>query len=98
MKEISAKELEMKLTEGTSMNIIDVREDEEVASGKIPGAMHIPLGELPDRLSEISKDHSHYLICHAGGRSARACGFLEDAGYNVTNIAGGMVDWAGKIE
>ncbi|MCD2138003.1 rhodanese-like domain-containing protein [Salinicoccus halitifaciens] len=98
MKQISAKELEQKLAVGEDLNIIDVREDDEVAEGKIPSAKHIPLGELEERLDEIDKDKHHYVTCHAGGRSSRACGFLSHYGYDVTNMEGGMSSWEGKTE
>lgn len=59
MKEITAKELEQKMNDGENVKIIDVREDEEVAFGKIPSARHIPLGQIPDRHTELNKD-KHY--------------------------------------
>ncbi len=98
MKEITAKELEKKVRGGEKVNIIDVREDKEVAKGKIPGAQHIPLGQVQDRLDEIDKEQHHYIVCRSGGRSGKACGFLSKQGYDVTNMAGGMLDWSGEIE
>ncbi|WP_085993136.1 rhodanese-like domain-containing protein [Oceanobacillus senegalensis] len=98
MKEITAKELEHKLVSGEELHIIDVREDEEVATGKIPGAKHIPLGQIPDRLEELDKSEHYYMVCRSGGRSGNACQFLIQNGYNVTNMAGGMLDWEGEKE
>lgn len=98
MKEITAKELEKKLSTGEQVNIIDVREDEEVATGKIPGAKHIPLGQIPKRLNELNKNEHYYIVCRSGGRSGSACQYLIENGYNVTNIVGGMLDWEGETE
>ncbi len=98
MKEITAKELEQKLVAGEKLNIVDVREAEEVATGMIPGAEHIPLGEIPENLAELDIDEQYYIICRSGGRSGNACQYLVQNGYNVTNIAGGMLDWEGEIE
>ncbi len=98
MKEITAKELEQKLAAGEKLNIVDVREAEEVAAGMIPGAEHIPLGEIPENLAELDIDEHYYMICRSGGRSGNACQYLVQNGYNVTNIAGGMLDWEGEIE
>ncbi|MFC4558512.1 rhodanese-like domain-containing protein [Virgibacillus kekensis] len=98
MHEISAADLATKLNVGEKLDIIDVREDEEVAQGKIPGAKHIPLGQLPDRLNEIDKNNHYYLVCRSGGRSGSACGYLEEQGYDVTNMAGGMLDWDDEVE
>jgi rhodanese-related sulfurtransferase len=98
MKEISAKELAEKVKAGEKLSIIDVREEEEVAQGKIPGAKHIPLGEVRERLEEIDKNEHHYMVCRSGGRSGKACGFLENEGYDVTNMEGGMLSWEDEVE
>lgn len=98
VKEITAKELEQKLTTGEALNIIDVREDEEVAMGKIPGAKHIPLGQIPERLEELDKNDHYYMVCRSGARSGNATDFLTERGYNVTNMVGGMLDWEGEVE
>ncbi|GGN67079.1 MULTISPECIES: rhodanese-like domain-containing protein [Oceanobacillus] len=98
MKEITAKELERKRDAGEKLNIIDVREDEEVEMGIIPGAKHIPLGQIPERLNELNKNEHYYMVCRSGGRSGSACDFLIQNGYNVTNMVGGMLDWEGEVE
>jgi rhodanese-related sulfurtransferase len=98
MKEITPEELEQKLEAGEKLNIIDVREDEEVEMGKIPGAKHIPLGEIPERLEELDKTEHYYMVCRSGGRSSNACHFLIQNGYNVTNMIGGMLSWEGEME
>lgn len=98
MKEITAKDLEQKLEAGEKLNIIDVREDEEVAEGKIPGAKHIRLGQIPERLEELNKNEHYYIVCRSGGRSGRACDYLQEKGYDTTNMVGGMLDWEGEVE
>ncbi|WP_156289467.1 rhodanese-like domain-containing protein [Oceanobacillus salinisoli] len=98
MKEITAKELEQKLTSGEKLNIIDVREDVEVGTGKIPGVKHIPLGQLPERLEELDKNEHYHMVCRSGARSGNACQFLNQNGYQVTNMVGGMLDWEGELE
>ena len=98
MKEITAKELAKKLKDGEKVSIIDVREDDEVAQGKIPGARHIPLGQITERLDEIDKGQHHFMVCRSGGRSGKAGAILKEQGYDVTNVAGGMLDWEDKVE
>lgn len=98
MKEITAKELEQRIVAGEKLNIVDVREDEEVATGKIPGAKHIPLGQIAERLEELDKNDHYYMVCRSGGRSGNACQFLTQNGYKVTNMVGGMLDWEGEVE
>ncbi|QKY71391.1 rhodanese-like domain-containing protein [Lentibacillus sp. CBA3610] len=98
MKQITTKELEKKMKNNENVNIIDVREDDEVAQGKIPGAKHIPLGEVSDRLDEIDKDKHYYMVCRSGGRSGKASEFLKAQGYDVTNVDGGMLAWNEYVE
>ncbi|KAA0546615.1 rhodanese-like domain-containing protein [Bacillus sp. BGMRC 2118] len=98
MKEISVKELETLLDEGKNLNLIDVREVDEVAAEKIPGVVNIPLGLLEFRMHELDKSKEYIMICRSGGRSGRATQFLESQGYNVINMSGGMLAWEGKVE
>lgn len=98
VQEITAKQLQQKLAAGEKLNIIDVREADETAAGMIPGAKHIPLGQIPDRLRELNKNELYYIICRSGGRSGKACQFLNAHGYKAVNIAGGMLEWEGDTE
>ncbi|WP_374971374.1 rhodanese-like domain-containing protein [Terrabacter sp. BE26] len=79
--------------------LVDVREADEWAAGHAPGAVHIPLGELPGRLGELPEtDDAVAVVCRSGGRSARAVQWLAHQGYDVVNVEGGMLEWqrAGK--
>jgi rhodanese-related sulfurtransferase len=78
--------------------VVDVREVSEVAEGKIPGAIHIPLGLLEFRMNELDKNNTYVIVCRSGGRSSRATQFLEYYGYNVINMQGGMMSWQGPTE
>lgn len=98
MKEISAAEVQRLLEEGKPLNIIDVREAEEVAAGKIPDAIHIPLGLLQFKLQELEKDKEYIVVCRSGNRSGMAVRFLEYYGFHAINMVGGMLDWTGAIE
>lgn len=98
MKEITAKEMERKIRNGENVNIIDVREDEEVVLGKIPSARHIPLGQILVKHTALDKGKHYYIVCRSWGRSGNACTFLEGYGYDVTNLAGGMLSWEGEMK
>ncbi|BDG34612.1 rhodanese-like domain-containing protein [Saccharococcus caldoxylosilyticus] len=98
MKQLTAKEVEKLLQEGKQLNIIDVREADEVAAGKIPGAINIPLGLLEFRMNELDKNKEYILVCRSGGRSGRAAQLLESHGYHVINMTGGMLEWEGPVE
>ncbi|MFC5730406.1 MULTISPECIES: rhodanese-like domain-containing protein [Nocardioides] len=75
--------------------VLDVREVDEWAAGHIEGAVHIPLGELPARLGEFVELEAPQtlIVCKAGGRSARAVAYLAQQGYDVVNLADGMIGW-----
>jgi glyoxylase-like metal-dependent hydrolase (beta-lactamase superfamily II)/rhodanese-related sulfurtransferase len=78
------------------IQIVDVREPGEFEGplGRIAGATLIPLGEVADRVGEISKDQPVVAVCRAGGRSAQATVILKKAGFeNIANLAGGMLRW-----
>jgi rhodanese-related sulfurtransferase len=98
MKTITTDELLKKIDAGEQVNIIDVREQEEVDAGIIPGAKHIALGQVETSLDQIDPSVPHYIICKAGGRSAMACEILEENGYDVTNVTGGMMAWDGEVQ
>jgi rhodanese-related sulfurtransferase len=81
-------------TDGTTQ-IVDVREPEEWASGHIPGAIHIPLGELMHRQQKLDPARPVITVCRSGNRSLTAARALKGAGFeNVRSMSGGMVAWA----
>ncbi|WP_062354269.1 rhodanese-like domain-containing protein [Bacillus kwashiorkori] len=98
MKVISAKEVEMALNAGQQLNLVDVREVDEVEQEKIPGIVNIPLSELENRKAELDKTKAYILVCRSGNRSGIACQMLENEGYDVANMSGGMLDWEGPVE
>jgi rhodanese-related sulfurtransferase len=94
MNTILPSELKARIQQGEKLHIIDVREDEEVAMGMIPGAKHIALGQLPERHNEIPRTGEVIMVCRSGNRSGRACEYLEMLGFdNLTNMTGGMLAW-----
>src|SRR5579862_7718931 len=74
--------------------LLDVREPNEWVAGHAPAAVHIPLGQLPDRTGEVGTEHGVVVICRSGQRSNRAAGFLRSQGIDAVNLAGGMQAWA----
>lgn len=95
-QEVTCGELETAIAE--NVFVLDVREDWEFEAGHAPTAHHIPLGSVPERLSELPKDQRIWIICKSGGRSMRAAEFLEPQGFDVVSVAGGTDGWveAGK--
>ena len=77
--------------------IIDVRSPDEWSHGHIPGARHIPLASLPDRIAEIDASRPVVLQCRGGGRSAIATSLLLSRGIsNVANLIGGYDAWVAQ--
>lgn len=89
MKEISFDEF-YQLYQKESLSVLDVREVEEFEALHLEGAQNLPLGRLADIYDRLDKDLLYYVICKSGMRSARACQFLEEYGYKVINVQGGM--------
>lgn len=74
--------------------ILDVRQPEEWNEVHIPGATHIPLGELAARVAELPRDQEIVVVCRSGNRSATGRDILREAGFTqVTSMAGGVTDW-----
>jgi phage shock protein E len=83
-----------KLYQSKGAFFLDVREQSEWDSFHIPGTTLIPLGQLPQRLSEVPKDQPIVVVCRSGNRSAQGRDILKQAGYtNVTSMAGGVTAW-----
>jgi len=78
--------------------VLDVREQDEWDAGHIEGALHVPLGEVPVRLGELTGtdgEQALVVVCRSGGRSARAVAWLVANGVDAVNLDGGMGAWAG---
>jgi rhodanese-related sulfurtransferase len=72
--------------------LLDVREQDEWEAGHAPGAVHIPMGELPARMDDLP-DGELIVVCRSGGRSARSVQWLNQAGYDAYNLSSGMKGW-----
>ncbi|MGD6872921.1 rhodanese-like domain-containing protein [Sutcliffiella horikoshii] len=95
---ISTDELKKKLDAGEELHLVDVREDEEIEMGKIKQAEHIRMGDIPENLDKLDKDKEYIVICRSGRRSENVCHYLQDQGYKVRNMVGGMLEWEGDVE
>jgi len=73
--------------------LLDVREYDEWDAGHVPGAVHIPLGELAARYTELGRDRPLFVICRSGNRSAHAAHALAGAGWDARNVSDGMRGW-----
>jgi len=75
--------------------LLDVREPDEWAAGHAPGAHHLPMMEIPARMSEVPTDVEVVVVCRSGGRSGQVVSYLMGNGWdNVRNLEGGMHAWS----
>jgi len=99
MESITTAELRKLLSGNHDALLIDVREPAEHAIASIPEARLIPLGTLPEQLDDLPKNREILIHCKAGGRSAKAVGFLLENGFSqVKNVSGGMDAWLAEEE
>ena len=93
--EIFPRELKARMDRGEHPQIVDVREHEEIALARFPPAIHIPMGDVPSRVSELDPHRETVVICHHGIRSAQVAGYLARMGFaRVLNLAGGIDAWS----
>jgi adenylyltransferase/sulfurtransferase len=88
---ISPQEVRDRLESGEPLLLLDVREDWEYAVAHIPDSIHIPLGQLPTRIGELSSEAEMVVLCHHGIRGMNATAFLVKQGFTqVKNMTGGI--------
>ena len=96
--QIQVEELKRRLDAGENLFVLDVREPHEYQISNIGGYL-IPLGDLPKRVSELDSSRQIVAHCRSGVRSAKAVGFLQQAGFKkVYNLAGGILAWADRVD
>jgi rhodanese-related sulfurtransferase len=90
IKQISPKELDQK----KGMMLLDVRTDKEYGNGHIPGAVHVPLADIGEKIRKLKKDKEVVVYCQSGNRSIWAIKRLMGMGYtNLINLKGGYSAW-----
>ncbi|PXA03267.1 hypothetical protein DDZ13_12640 [Coraliomargarita sinensis] len=98
-KEISATHAAKLRDTDPKVTFLDVREDSELAICRIEGALHIPMGEIPERADSLPKDETMVVFCHHGMRSANVQQYLEAKGFKkVLNLAGGIHSWSLEVD
>jgi len=100
LPEITATELKQRLDNGDDIQIVDVREPNEVAVARIPNSIHIPLAQVLNRMSEIDPAREAVVHCKMGGRSARAIEALKRSGFTgkLLNLTGGITAWSNDVD
>ena len=98
--ELTPREFLDRRERGENITLLDVREDWEIEKAPVPtDTVHIPMGEISDRLSELDPKKETVVICRSGGRSAQVAQYLEREGFEkVFNLSGGILAWSRVID
>jgi len=94
---IEMQVLENALKEGNA-KVIDCREDYEYEEGHIPGSINMPTSDFLSHIDLIDKNDYYYVICLTGARSSMVARYLDNQGYQVSNVNGGMIMYHGEVE
>lgn len=79
--------------------LLDVRETHEIDIASVPGTLHIPMSDIPDRLREMDRSKPTVVMCHSGMRSLQVARFLSANGFDqVYNLAGGIDAWSVELD
>jgi molybdopterin/thiamine biosynthesis adenylyltransferase/rhodanese-related sulfurtransferase len=98
-KEITATELNDRLSRGEDLLLVDVREQNEWNAGHLYKAQHVPLSQFEQQYASIPRDRDVVVYCKMGGRSAHAQHHLQSLGYDrVTNLSGGVMAWRAEVD
>jgi len=97
IKQIKVKELNAKLV-NNEVVLIDVREQDELEICSIEKAVHIPMNIIPSSIDQFDKETIYAIMCHSGIRSHNVSFYLQNMGFNVMNVEGGINEWANVID
>jgi rhodanese-related sulfurtransferase len=98
--EMTPGQFVQKRESGAAMTLLDVREDWETTLAPVPGPIvHIPMGQIAQRLGELDPKQETVVICRSGGRSLQVARYLERNGFaSVANLTGGILAWSAELD
>jgi rhodanese-related sulfurtransferase len=96
--EITPTEFVERRSRGESLTLLDVREDWELGVASVPDVVHIPMGEVADRLGELERGREVVVLCRSGRRSLQVANFLQQNGFQAVNLAGGILAWSRELD
>ena len=96
--EITPTEFVARRSRGESLTLLDVREEWELGVASVPDVVHIPMGEVADRLGELDRNREVVVLCRSGRRSLQVANFLQQNGFQAVNLAGGILAWSRELD
>jgi rhodanese-related sulfurtransferase len=83
---------------GEKLTLLDVREEWELKVASVPGIVHIPMNEVPNRMNELDRNVEVVVLCRSGRRSLDVAKFLQQHNFRTVNLAGGILAWSHDID
>jgi rhodanese-related sulfurtransferase len=96
--EITPIEFVARRDHGENLTLLDVREDWELGVASVPDIVHIPMGQVADRVGELDRNKTVVVLCRSGRRSLEVAKFLQQNGFNAINLAGGILAWSRELD
>jgi adenylyltransferase/sulfurtransferase len=96
--EITPAEFVARRDRGDSLTLLDVRESWELDVASVPGIVHIPMGEVAQRVDELNPNEEVVVLCRSGRRSLEVAKFLQQKGFKAVNLAGGILAWSRDVD
>lgn len=96
--EITPAEFVARRDAGEVLTLLDVRETWELGVASVPDVLHIPMGEVAERVHEIDRDQEIVVLCRSGRRSLEVAKYLQQNGFRAVNLAGGILAWARDLD
>ncbi len=96
--EITPAEFVQRRDGGEALTLLDVREAWELNVASVPGVLHIPMGEVAERVGEIDRNREVVVLCRSGRRSLEVAKYLQQNGFRAVNLAGGILAWSRDLD
>lgn len=96
--EITPAEFIARRDRGDALTLLDVREEWELGVASVPGIVHIPMGQVADRVGELERGKDVIVMCRSGRRSLEVAKFLQQNGFKAVNLAGGILAWSRDVD
>jgi adenylyltransferase/sulfurtransferase len=96
--EITPQEFVARRDRGEDLTLLDVREAWELSIASVPGVVHIPMGEVAERVQELDASKETVVLCRSGRRSLEVAKYLQQNGFRAVNLTGGILAWSREVD